>query len=416
MTLLATAGIYLVLDVNSPLPGQHLNRYEPWTTYTTNYVNHVFDVVNEFSGYNNTLAFFAGNEIINDKVSASNSPIYVKAIVRDIKYFIKQNHIRKIPIGYSAADDLAYRISLAEYLECYEKDPLETIDFYGVNTYQWCGDQTFSSSGYDHLVKDYSSYSKPIFFSEYGCNEVLPRKFNEVEAIYSNQMTSVFSGGLVYEFAQEANNYGLVDYDESGNVKLLSDFVRFKQQISKVKSVKLPKKLLIQNQQAINPKTSGRKKSNFKLCDFEYNNLDISKGVPKSVAASVIKNFVSKEKGKFVSLTQEDLVSAFKVFNPDGSIFQDKLIIKAVPEPTSDPEDLISCEYCDDDFNYSDDLNDSIYEGISFDNADDDVVNDADNDDDYSNQSQNQEVIEIPISKKNIENGMNENENNINLK
>ena len=38
MSYLAAAGIYLILDVNSPLDGQHLNRYLPWTTYTQAYM------------------------------------------------------------------------------------------------------------------------------------------------------------------------------------------------------------------------------------------------------------------------------------------------------------------------------------------------------------------------------------------
>jgi hypothetical protein len=41
MSYLAAAGIYLILDVNSPLAGQNLNRYEPWTTYTSDYLYHV---------------------------------------------------------------------------------------------------------------------------------------------------------------------------------------------------------------------------------------------------------------------------------------------------------------------------------------------------------------------------------------
>ena len=46
-----------------------------------------------------------------------------------------------------------------------------------------------------------------ISLSEYGCitNE---RKFEEVEALYNDEMTGVYSGGLVYEFSMEANNYG----------------------------------------------------------------------------------------------------------------------------------------------------------------------------------------------------------------
>jgi hypothetical protein len=43
MSYLAAAGIYLVLDVNSPIDGQHLNRYEPWTTYTEAYLFILFN-------------------------------------------------------------------------------------------------------------------------------------------------------------------------------------------------------------------------------------------------------------------------------------------------------------------------------------------------------------------------------------
>lgn len=167
MLLLAAAGIYLALDVNSPLPNHHLNRYEPWSSYNQEYLKNVLEVVEQFSHYNNTLCFFAGNEVVNDEKSASSSPAFIKAIVRDIKQYIHYNSPRKIPVGYSAADDLAYRIPLAQYLECVDEDEFESVDFYGVNSYQWCGEQTFYTSGYDTLVDDYSKYTRPVFFSEY---------------------------------------------------------------------------------------------------------------------------------------------------------------------------------------------------------------------------------------------------------
>lgn len=75
MSMLAAAGIYLVLDVNSPLPNHHLNRMEPWKSYHSEYLTNVFKVVEQFSYYNNTLGFFAGNEIVNDKISAKVCPI-----------------------------------------------------------------------------------------------------------------------------------------------------------------------------------------------------------------------------------------------------------------------------------------------------------------------------------------------------
>ena len=71
MTMLAKAGIYLFLDVNSPLPHHHLNRYEPWNSYNLYYFENVFKVVEQFSHYNNTLGVIAGNEIVNDPISAS---------------------------------------------------------------------------------------------------------------------------------------------------------------------------------------------------------------------------------------------------------------------------------------------------------------------------------------------------------
>lgn len=119
MSYLAAAGIYLILDVNSPLDGQHLNRYEPWTTYTNAYMylsvlmtwllmdrTHIFSVIEAFKGYDNFLGVFAGNEVVNDDKSSQMSPRYVKAVIRDMKNYIAAHVSRPIPVGYSAADDL----------------------------------------------------------------------------------------------------------------------------------------------------------------------------------------------------------------------------------------------------------------------------------------------------------------------
>jgi Glucanosyltransferase len=66
----------------------------------------VFAVIEAFKGYDNTLALFAGNEVVNDPESSAVSPRYVKAVIRDMKNYIAANVARKIPVGYSAADDL----------------------------------------------------------------------------------------------------------------------------------------------------------------------------------------------------------------------------------------------------------------------------------------------------------------------
>ena len=66
----------------------------------------MFAVIEAFRGYDNLLALFAGNEVINDEQSASVSPRFVKAVVRDMKNYIAAHLHRRIPVGYSAADDL----------------------------------------------------------------------------------------------------------------------------------------------------------------------------------------------------------------------------------------------------------------------------------------------------------------------
>lgn len=339
MTLLAVAGIYLVLDVNSPLEHQHLNRYEPWTTYNEYYASHVFKVIEEFSRYNNTMAFFAGNEIINDKKSAQNSPMYIKALVRDMKTYMKAHNLRQIPVGYSAADDLSYRTSLPNYLQCYAEDNPDTgIDFYGVNSYQWCGVQDMKTSGFDILVQDYSKFPKPVFFSEYGCNEVVPRQFQEIEYIYSTEMTDVFSGGLVYEFHQEDNNYGLVEYDSEGNVKLLKDYHTLKEIFKNLKA-KYNDNVIKQNFQ--NNKNAKGKKLLFNTqsiisqdCESQYDNIVTQQSLPSvDSIEDVIHTGVSSVKGKYVPLKESNLKQDFLIVDINNKPYLQNEQIKIAKYP-----------------------------------------------------------------------------------
>jgi hypothetical protein len=59
--------------------------------------------------------------------------------------------------------------------------------------------------------------------SEYGCI-TNTRTFQEVAALYSDEMTAVFSGGLVYEYSNEGNGYGLVDISVSSSVVTTEQF------------------------------------------------------------------------------------------------------------------------------------------------------------------------------------------------
>ncbi|KNG84440.1 1,3-beta-glucanosyltransferase gel2 [Aspergillus nomiae NRRL 13137] len=211
------AGIYMILDVNSPLYGSYIDRTAPKSSYNAVYYEQVFGVIEAFKNYPNTLGFFAGNEVINEQ-SVKEVAAYIRAVQRDMKDYIKKNVDRSIPVGYSAADIRPWLMDTLNYFMCEDSDsPSSQSDFFGLNSYSWCGDSSYTKSGYD-----------------YGCNEVTPRVFTEVQAIYGEEMTQAFSGGLVYEYTQEANNYGLVKLNDSDTATLLVDFENLQKQYAKL--------------------------------------------------------------------------------------------------------------------------------------------------------------------------------------
>lgn len=52
--------------------------------------------------------------------------------------------------------------------------------------------------------------------AEFGCN-TNTREWGEIAALYSSNMTSVYSGGLAYEYTAELNGYGLISTDGTPN-------------------------------------------------------------------------------------------------------------------------------------------------------------------------------------------------------
>ncbi|KAJ6258890.1 1,3-beta-glucanosyltransferase gel1 [Drechslerella dactyloides] len=230
MKQLSDAGIYLILDVNTPR--QSISRANPSGSYNEVYLQHVFGTMDVFSKYANTMAFFAGNEVV-DKPDNTAAATYVKATVRDMKAYQKARKLRAIPVGYSAADVTSNRQLIAEYMN--SGPDAERVDFHAYNDYSWCGTgSSFTFSGYDQKVKNYTDYGIPTFLSEFGCNKFLPRTFPEIEAIYSTQMTGVFSGGLVYEWTQEENKFGLVKVSQDlKSIELMDDYKNLKSQYQK---------------------------------------------------------------------------------------------------------------------------------------------------------------------------------------
>jgi len=139
---------------------------------------------------------------------------YVLAAARDIKAYRDKKGYREIPVGYSAADISELRPMLQDYVAC-STNSSERLDFYSLNAYEWCGESSYTVSGYDQLQKNATGYPIPIFFSETGCNTPAPRTFDDQAAILGSEMDGTWSGAIIYEWIEETNDYGLISYGPS---------------------------------------------------------------------------------------------------------------------------------------------------------------------------------------------------------
>lgn len=155
---------------------------------------------------------------------------------RDLKNYIAKHSTRTIPVGYSAADVREILQDTWAYLQCAidgNNNDASRSDFFGLNSYSWCGQSSFQTAGYDLLVNMFQNSTIPVFFSEYGCNKVEPRVFDEVAALYGTQMTAL-SGGLVYEYSKEEENFGLTQINANATVTLLTDYDNLQRQYNKL--------------------------------------------------------------------------------------------------------------------------------------------------------------------------------------
>ncbi|KAK1752352.1 Glucanosyltransferase-domain-containing protein [Echria macrotheca] len=230
MNLLKDAGIYVVLDANNPK--YSINRAKPGPSYNPTYLQSVFATIDEFAKYENTMAFFSGNEVIHDEKETTLAARYVKAVTRDMRQYIRTRASRPIPVGYSAADVQQNRMQTAAYFNCGTDD--ERSDFFAFNDYSWCTSD-FVTSGWDKKVEAFKDYGLPIFLSEYGCIKNT-RDFGEIGALMSPNMTHVYSGGLMYEYTYEENKFGIVtisDKAQKGPRKELPEFAAFQKAMEK---------------------------------------------------------------------------------------------------------------------------------------------------------------------------------------
>lgn len=207
MSTFADAGIYLFVDLDT-FTTQIEQDAPHWNETQLSAFEQAMD---EFQKYNNTAGFFVGNEVLTTGNGSVAAP-YIKAAARDVKAYRNSKNYRNIPVGYSAADISSLRPMLQNYLAC-GTNSSESLDFFSLNAYEWCGTaSSYTISGYSELTANATTYNIPIFLSETGCIKPRPRTFEDQAAIFGNKMTPYWSGAIIYEWIEEANDYGLVSY------------------------------------------------------------------------------------------------------------------------------------------------------------------------------------------------------------
>ena len=325
-------GIYMLIDVNSPLPDQSLDPGNLASSYSLTYLNHTFAVVEAFKNYPNTLGFFSANEVMDTVGTGGTSPPYIRAVTRDIKSYIAKNSPRQIPVGYSAADVSQILTDSWAYLSCdingNSNDPSRS-DFFGLNSYSWCGPTSptanYEASGYNTLISTFGNTSIPVFFSEYGCNKVEPRVFDEVPVLYGN-MTSVMSGGLVYEYYEESNNYGLVSFYSNGTSQLLVDYDNLQKQFNTLNVKALES--MDSSATAIKSPTCSKSL----ISSDGFNNSFTLPAAPSGVSQLIDSGVKNANQGKLVTVASTAVT--LPVYSVSGSLINN-LAIKLLPNDES---------------------------------------------------------------------------------
>ncbi len=155
--------------------------------------------------YPNLLGFIVGEDVVAIIRTDASRP-YVKAAIRDTKAYIRQKNYRPIPVGYISS--IYSRVGFTEetifsYFDCGNQS--DAVDFLGVN---WPTSQNFTSPYFD-ATSLLSNYSVPVFMASYGWSSdnglgsgLVPshRNFAQIQTLFSEAMSSVWSGGLIYQF------------------------------------------------------------------------------------------------------------------------------------------------------------------------------------------------------------------------
>ncbi|KAJ7152709.1 1,3-beta-glucanosyltransferase [Mycena crocata] len=243
MSALSSAGIYVILDLTLPLNGSIDTTLPAWSTNTLDQYLRTIDV---FEKYDNVLAYNVGNEVMTFKVT--HAAPFITAAARDVRAYLNSISSSAL-VGYAAMDGpSAWVDNVADFLACdrSSSSPAAAIDLYGLNNYEWCGDD--DKATFNSLNSRFADYDVAAYFSEFGsedCNPA-PRIWTEIPVMFSEPMTDVWSGGLAFSYfgaISKGHEFGIATLSaDNSTVTTNGDFDNLATQFNAVTFVNKPPK------------------------------------------------------------------------------------------------------------------------------------------------------------------------------
>jgi hypothetical protein len=155
-------------------------------------------VVSQTAHFPNILGYSISQADIHSSAKTRLAALH-RAAVRDTKLLLRKSNARQIPVGVNLSFTQQFRLGALQYMTA--GSPEERVDFMSFGVYDWVGPSSFFISGYRNLCEAFEPYPVPMFWAEYGAAyHGRARVMDEVECVFSPDMTGVLSGGFLHTF------------------------------------------------------------------------------------------------------------------------------------------------------------------------------------------------------------------------
>jgi predicted GNAT family N-acyltransferase len=204
LKLLHSEGIYVLLELftNIQLKDDshriQASDIDTQRLYSSLKVRKNLAIVGQTSHFPNILGYSISQSLIWGRAATKLAALH-RAAVRDVKLFLLKTGARKIPVGANMSANQQFRREALQFMTAGE--PEERVDFMSFGVYDWGSPSNFQMSGYKGLCEAFESWPVPMFFAEYGTAfSGRKRVLDEVECLFSRDMTGVFSGGFLHTY------------------------------------------------------------------------------------------------------------------------------------------------------------------------------------------------------------------------